>query len=304
MLVVMASFLLAQTKVKRPSILGISHAAVYVHDLSRSRAFYEQYLSFNESLALKRQDGTDRIALVKVNDEQSLELFAEDARDNVQLSHIAIYTDDAEHMRDYLLSRGIVVPDKVHKGQAGNLFFTVKDPNGHLVEIVEYRPDGMTARTRGQLMPADRVSRHLTHVGILTGSVGPTLKFYRDILGFREFWHGSSVDDQQHWISIRVPDGSDYIELMLYKDLPPAKERGLQNHLGLETDNLSKTIAELQSRMARYSYPYPIEVQIGKDRKRQASLWDPDGTRIEITESATVEEQQVATRPAAGGEHH
>jgi catechol 2,3-dioxygenase-like lactoylglutathione lyase family enzyme len=287
MLAGMVSCLCAQTQVKRPHILGISHGAVYVHDLSRARAFYEGFLGFGESLTLKGQDGAERIALVKINDEQSLELFAEDAPGDVQLSHIAIYTDDVEHMWDYLVSRGVFVPDKVHKGQNGNLFFTVKDPSGHLVEIVEYKPDGLNARTRGQFLTANRVSGHLTHIGILAGSVGPTLKFYRDILGFREFWHGSTPDEQQHWISIRVPDGDDYLELMLYRELPPAKEQGLQNHLGLETCNLTKTIAELRARTATYPYSHPIDVQVGKDSKQHTDLWDPDGTRIEITESTT-----------------
>ena len=63
-------------EVKRPRILGVAHIALYVSDLSKARAFYEDFLGFEEPISLERGEGSVRIALVKVNDKQYLELYA------------------------------------------------------------------------------------------------------------------------------------------------------------------------------------------------------------------------------------
>src|SRR5262249_44794470 len=111
-----ASFLFAQpSEIKRPRILGIAHVAFYVSDLGKARAFYKDFLGFDEAFSLKRDDGSDRIAFIKINNQQYVELFAEAPRNEDRLNHVAIYTDDAAEMRDYLASRGIKVPDKVNK---------------------------------------------------------------------------------------------------------------------------------------------------------------------------------------------
>src|SRR5437763_15724667 len=44
----------------RPHVLGISHMALFVRDLAKSRAFYEDFLGYAEPYKLKRDDGTDR----------------------------------------------------------------------------------------------------------------------------------------------------------------------------------------------------------------------------------------------------
>ncbi len=40
---------------------------------------------------------------------------------------------------------------------------------------------------------------------------------------------------------------------------------------------------------ARKNYTRKIEMQIGKNNKRQANLYDPDGTRVELMEPDTVD---------------
>jgi hypothetical protein len=48
---------------------------------------------------LKREDGSDRIAFLKINENQYLELFAESPRQDGRLNHISFLTDSAEGMR-------------------------------------------------------------------------------------------------------------------------------------------------------------------------------------------------------------
>src|SRR5438270_13203258 len=108
----------AASEARRPKILGVAHMALYVSDLGKARAYYKDFLGYGEPYALKRKDGTDRIAFIKINEDQYLELFAEEPQHNDgQLNHISVATDDAEAMRDYLAAKGVKVPDTVGKGQ-------------------------------------------------------------------------------------------------------------------------------------------------------------------------------------------
>jgi len=274
---------------RRPKILGISHMALYVSDLQKSRAFYKDFLGFDEPYNLKREDGTDRIVFIKINEDQYIELFAEPPKQDGQLNHIAFYTDDAHAMRDYLASQGVKVPDKVGKGRIGNSNFNITDPDGHTVEIVQYEPDSWTRRERGKYMPDTRISAHMAHVGVLIGPLEPAMKFYGDILGFHEFWRGSPSATVLSWVNMRVPDSEDYLEFMLYTKPPDAVQLGGKNHICLITPNIQKAVATLEARPARKGYARPIEIHLGTNRKQQANLFDPDGTRIELMEPNTID---------------
>ena len=275
--------------VGRPRILGVAHMALYVSDLAKARAFYKGFLGFGEAFSLKREDGTDRIAFIKINDEQYLELFAEPPKTAGRLNHISLYTNDAVGMRDYLAARGVKVPEKVGKGKTGNLNFTVKDPDDHGVEIVEYQPDSWTAREAGKYMPASRISNHILHVGFVVGSLDRAMNFYRETLGFQELWRGSSKGKELSWVNMRLPDGQDYVEFMLYSKPPDEKELGVKNHVCLVVPDIQQAVATLQARAAANGYAQPMEMRVGVNRKRQANLFDPDGTRIELMEPNTID---------------
>ena len=212
------------------------------------------------------------------------------------MNHISFYTDSADRMYAYLKSKGMeVMSDKgsVGKGQTGNKNFNVKDPDGHIVEIVEYQPDSWTAREAGKFMPATRISDHIMHVGVLVGDLDKSMQFYGGILGFREFWRGSGSPRMLSWVNVRPAEGQDYLEMMLYDKLPAPNARGTKNHACLMVPDAAKTLAELQKRAARglYTPPEgkPMEISIGVNRKRQINLYDPDGTRIEVMEPDTVD---------------
>lgn len=293
LLVVFGMALRAADEVKRPRILGISHMALFVGDLQKARAFYKDFLGFEEPYALKREDGSDRIAFIKINEDQYVELFAESPKQDGHLSHIAFFTDSAEGMRAYLASRGVKVPEKVSKGKIGNSNFNITDPDGHTVEIVQYEPDSWTRREKGKYMPDARISTHIMHVGVTVGALDPAMKFYRDILGFREFWRGSASGKVLSWVNARVPDGDDYLEFMLYSDPPDAEAMGRMNHICLVTPDVQKAVATLNARPSRKSYSRPIEIRVGVNGKRQANLYDPDGTRIELMEPTTADGKPV-----------
>src|SRR5262249_44269522 len=90
------------------------------------------------------------------------------------------------------------------------------------------------------------------------------------------------------WTNMQVPDGEDYIEFMLYKDLPDPDKRGSQHHICLLTPSLAQAQAKLETLPYRKLYTRPMEPRTGVNRKRQLNLFDPDGTRMGRREPAKV----------------
>jgi len=291
-------------EIARPKVLGVAHLAVYVKDLAKTRQFYEDFLGYGEPFTLANKDKTGtRIVFIKVNQHQYFEIFNEADRGEGQLNHISFYTDNADQMYRYLKSKGIeVMGDKgaVGKGQTGNKNFNVKDPDGHIVEIVEYQPDSWTARETGKFMPATRISDHIMHVGVLVGDLDKSNGFYGGILGFREFWRGSSSPRMLSWVNMRPAEAQDYLEFMLYNSLPAPDGRGTKNHASLTIPDADKALTEMKKRAAKIGYEREIVIQTGVSRKRQINLYDPDGTRIELMEPNTVDGQPApnSTAPA------
>src|SRR5262249_42497531 len=192
----------------------------------------------------------------------------ESPKQDGNLNHISFFTDAAENMRAYLAARGVKVPDKVAKGRIGNSNFNITDPDGHVVEIVQYEPDSWTRRDEGNYLPNTRTSTHIAHVGVPVGTLDPAMNFYHNILGFQEFCRGSSSGKVLSWVNIRVPDGNDYLEFMLYSTPPDAKELGVKNHICLVVPDIEKAVAALKARPARRNYARSIEIKTGVNGKR------------------------------------
>ena len=76
----------------------------------------------------------------------------------------------------------------------------------------------------------------MMHVGIIVTKLDAEDHFYKDILGFSETWRGSSDSKVLSWTNLKVPDGQDYVELMLYAQPPPAEKRGTAHPLGSRGD--------------------------------------------------------------------
>lgn len=298
--------LAAQDAPKRPRITGISHAAFYVSDMARARAFYEGFLGYQSPFSIPRKDPKEQLVWIKINDRQSVELFpgSEVSPEADRLYHIAVETDDAEGMRLYLQAKGVAVPPKTGIGKIGNKNYFVKDPSGNTVEIVEYLADGWTLREKGKFMPATRIATRMSHVGVMIGQLNTALKFYGDILGFKETWRGSSGGRMLNWVNLRVPDGEDYVEFMLYDKYPSTDRVHTLQHICLEVADVEKAGAVLSTRPYPAGSKPPTEMKAGINGKRQINYYDPDGTRVEVMEPATFDgkPRPPSTAPAPVGE--
>jgi lactoylglutathione lyase len=280
---------------ERPRILGVSHIAVLVSDVDKSRTFYKDFLGYAEPFDLKNPDGSLALTFIKINDDQFLELFTGLKPNQDRLHQVAFYVDNAEALRAYLAAKGVKVPERVPKGRIGNSNFSIRDPDGHTVEFVQYEPDGWTRREKGKFLPATGISPRLRHIGFLVGDLAASKKFYGDLLGFQETWRGSRDNKTLSWVNMKVPDGEDYVEFMLYSELPAANARGTVNHMSLDVADIEKAKAALEGRPG---YNKPLEIRTGINRKRQLNLYDPDGTRAELMEPATVDGQPAPASDA------
>jgi len=282
--VALTPFLLSQNSVKRPPITGIAHVSLKTNDLAAARHFYGNDLGFSGVLVMPERLGP--AAWFKVNDHQYLEIYQTlKTEDEDRLIEVAFATTDAQAMRDYLASKGVEVPATVDKGWDGNLSFPVSDPEGHRIAFVQYLTDSIPGKQFGLLMPATRISEHMIHAGFLVKDRAAEDRFFHDILGFDEMWHGGKTDTSADWISMRVPDGEDWVEYMCNVQNPTPKTRGIMNHIAFGVPEMEVAAKNLQSRQA----PMPEKPKIGRDGKWQLNLYDPNLTRAELMEPKPVE---------------
>jgi catechol 2,3-dioxygenase-like lactoylglutathione lyase family enzyme len=282
----------------RPRFLGLSHVALFMHDVAQSRAFYKDFLGYDEPYSLKDPDGGLHLTWIKINDQQTIELFTEKEAGSDRLHQVAFIVEDADAMRRYLAAKGVKVPDKTTVGRSGNANFTFKDPDGHTIEMVQYLPDGWTRKDDGQHLPATRIAPRIRHAGFMVGDLEVSMKFYRDILGFEETWRGSSTGKQLSWVNMKIPGSDEYVEFMLY-DAPPATERmRSMNHICLEVADVAKAEQILKGRTLPAGCRPLTPLKNGINGKRQINAFDPDGTRVEIMEPTTFDGKPVPSSAA------
>jgi catechol 2,3-dioxygenase-like lactoylglutathione lyase family enzyme len=265
----------------RPKIVGVSHLAVYTTDPAKTEHFYVHDLG-----ATKGKDPQNPLGVrYYFSPVQFVEILPLPQRTSSasRFDHVGYNTVDAEEMRKYLGTHGVAVPEGVTKGSDGSLYFEVKDPEDNLVEFVQ--PPATTVP-----VAANPLSMHMIHVGYIVHDPAAEDRFYKTLLGFRPYWHGGRTEDSSEWISIQVPDGTDWVEYMTVKGpektgVPPTMSQdtvGVLDHFSLGVPNIEKAmnlLYEGDRLTAKHGPP-----QIGRDGKWQLNMYDPDGTRAELME--------------------
>ena len=283
----------------RPPITGVAHAAFYTKDVESARKFYKDFLGYAEPFSLMAANGKDlALTFIKINDRQFVEIFPEKKPGGNRMYHFAIETTDAESMRKYLASKGVKVPEKTPVGRTGNANYFVADPNGTICEIVQYEPNSMSSATLGKDMPVTRISSRMSHVGFQVPDLDKAISFYCGILGFKETWRGSRDGKNVSWVNLKVPEGNDYIELMLYDKEPTEASMGTMNHICLEVNDVESAASVLKSRLLPEGLKTPSEMKTGINKKRQINCYDIDGTRVEVMEASTVDGLPVPSSTA------
>ena len=273
----------------RPAIVGVAHIGLRTDNLEATRRFYTGVLGFQEPFSLDKpasQGGGLLLTYFKVNDHQYIEMFPELTDPKMdRLSHISFETSDAEQLRAYLASKGVKVPEKLEPMEDGNRGFDVEDPDGHVVEFVQFMPGSLHSRNFGKFLPEGRISQRIIHVGVVVKDRAASDHFYQEILGFKEIWHGGMTDKETDWVDMRVPEGTDWLEYMLNLHNPDPHELGVMHHFAL---GVASVKAGYETAVKR-GYKSSEQPQIGRDGKWQFNMYDPNFTRVELMEPKPVE---------------
>jgi len=279
----------ASSAAKRPPIVGIAHVAFEVSDMAKARAFYGDLLGYEEPFRLFQENGSVLLTYFKINDRQFIEILPNlPPGQDERLSHLAIETTDIESLRLFLAEKGIKTPDKVNKGRDGNLNLTLTDPDGHKIEFVQYLPDSLHSKTKGEYLSARRISDRMLHVGITVKDVAAADRFYKEVLGLSEIWRGGMTSSKTDWINMKVPDGTDYIEYMLIKENPDRRLLGILHHLALQVPDIQKALEAIRQSPSGWEPATVESPRVGRNNRWQLNLYDPDGSRTELMEPFTI----------------
>ncbi len=163
---------------------GITHVAFRIGDLEKSRAFYQK-LGFEQAFAFT-DDGKTVVAFMKINDHQFIELYPRTAANEpLGLMHVCFETDAIQAVHDEYVRRKLE-PSEVRKARAGNLLFSLKDPEGQVLEYLQYLPGSLHVEDRGKHLGAARISEKLTHVVGQVRNASAVRAFYKDRLSLGE----------------------------------------------------------------------------------------------------------------------
>jgi hypothetical protein len=156
-------------------VLGLAHMAYNV-----SSQNWATVLSFwTTVLGYDTVTVTNDFALVKINDQQYIELYQGPvAAPQFQLANWGFYVSDAEAFRQQLSNAGIQVPSSATTNALGNLSFFTTDPDGHRNEWVQYLPGSVTSNSLGQHMPGTQISGYLDDFGIASNSSTASNAYY------------------------------------------------------------------------------------------------------------------------------
>jgi catechol 2,3-dioxygenase-like lactoylglutathione lyase family enzyme len=252
---------------KRPPITGIGYVSISAQDPAAARRFYTQELLLPETTCPLKD-----CARYQVGRDQYVEVVHADQPQIDGMRVIGFRTTDAEALRRYLAAHNVTVPPSVERWPDGSAEFAVTDAEAHHIAFVEPKA---TSDQQGA------ISHRLIHVGFMVKDRAAMDPFYKDILGFRPYWHGGMQPERTDWVSLQVPDGSDWLEYML--NVPPAPSHhmvGVLNHFALGVANMDSTDAALERTGWQ---PHGEEhKQMGRDGKYQLNVFDPDEVRVEF----------------------
>ncbi len=265
--------LLAQ---QRPAITGIAFMRLYTDDVPAAEHFYGPTMGYAEK-------HIDNEMVFPINKHQWIEVVPSHVRDGQSyMSSLGLTVSNVEEMKRYLESKGL----QVESPSPGLL--EVHDPEGNLVCFVgKGSPIKEAEAARDTPLSSHAPSHHIIHVGFIVHDRAKEDVFWKDILGFRPYWYGTMHPGNVDWISMQVPNGTDWIEYMMMPNQPSDKHGfGMSDHFSLGVEHMQTVLHDLQANGCEEKMCTAI--QAGKDGKIQLNLFDPDQTRVEYMEFKPV----------------
>jgi len=306
LLVVLTPGLSAQDGAGRPADLplaGLAGITFRVSDLDKARRYYQGVLGFPEAFALRDPAGRVNSIFFKVNDDQYVEVvpgLAPGATD--RQARVSFQSTDLTRLHDVYAARGLN-PTRITRGPDGNPVFRVIGPDNAVLDFLEYAPGSQQTLARGKWLDPKRISTHLQHVGIYTTSRDSVVPFYQDKLGFTR---GRDVPGARGDY-IETPSSDRNLETK-FPPLDPGNpatkaqyERevmGAVQHIGIEVADMRQARDLAQERGAYTDLQ--VRAHVGNNRHWLMHLFDPDGSRTEVVETALQDTLPPMTVMAPG----
>ncbi len=278
LIILLKSQLISAQEIQRPAIWGIAKMTFLVSDFQLARDYYGKYLGFDEAFSYPSDLG--KVRSFKVSDRQFLEFVVDkQAKEKKRLVSISFETENVEQMRQYLKSKGQIVPEKTLVDGAGNEIFTVTDLSGNQIEFIDLKANGLHRKSKGKYLSKHRISERIHHAGIYAKNIIDNDPFYAGILGFKEL--------------VRYPEDKSVSPTILYLGIADCIENIEHyspndenvSHPCFLVDDMQETIYTLKERMGAESIGKP---GIGKGKRWIMNMWNSDKTRVEFTEAHCV----------------
>jgi catechol 2,3-dioxygenase-like lactoylglutathione lyase family enzyme len=268
-------------------IIGIAGITFKISDLPKARWFYEGVLGLSEAFQVENALGATS-TYFKVNDDQYIEVIETlMPGELVRQMRVVFQSSDIERLHATYRKRALRLRN-IHIGRDANPMFSVTDPEGNRLDFIEYVSASRQAQARGKFLSPNRVSKRISHVGLMIRRPATTRTFYEQKLGFPKG---------------RLPgDGSQYIEPMrgdlnVETKNPPLdpndpsvydqyvrEQYGAIQHVCLEVSDMRSARDTVQ---ARGGYDdLRVRAHVGNIRRWLVHLFDPDGSRTELMETA------------------
>ncbi len=167
---------IAQPPPPDAGIIGIAHVALRVSDLDREIAFLGK-LGYEEAFAMTNGGKTTEV-FIKVNDRQFIELYPRtNPGQPLGLMNVCYEAGDLNALQKYYGSEGLK-PSPVRKAAAGNIISSMKDPEGRVIEFIQYMPGSRHMLDRGMHLGLRRVSTGLLGFELPVNGLAAERQFY------------------------------------------------------------------------------------------------------------------------------
>ena len=314
----------ARGQQSRPIVQGVDAVGMTVSDMDRSVEFYTRVLSFEkvsdvevagdeyehlEGLfglrmrVVRMRLGNEAIVLTEYLAPRG-RAVAEDSRSNDRwFQHIAIIVSDMDRayqrLRQNKVQHASSGPQRLpdwNPNAAGIRAFYFKDPDGHALEILWFPPGKGDPKWH---QGGDKLFLGIDHTAIVVADTDTSLKFYRDVLGFRVAGESDNYGTEQEHLnnvfgahlritSLRADSGPgvEFLEYLTPRDGRRYPDDARANDIihwqtRLAASDVDSATQRLRAASTIFVSPGVVATQDGKlGFRRGLLLRDPDGHAV------------------------
>ena len=268
-------------------IVGLAGVAFRTSDLAKARDYYQGVLGFAEAFSIKDRSGRVTSVYFKINDDQYVEVVADMQPGELRRqARVMFQSSDLKKLHAIYTERGLS-PTAIATGPDGNPVFRVIGPSAAKLDFIEYVPGSQQGQLRGKLLDTRRISTHLWHVGIYTEDRAASAPFYGEQLGLPrgrdvgrgEYIETPSSDSNTQTKHPRLDPNNPATRAQFERE-----SMGAVEHLALEVTDM-KAMRDLVQERGKYTDLW-VRAHVGNNRHWLMHLFDPDGSRAEIMETA------------------